>query len=147
MVLALGLAGGGALGAGCDGQAESDPCRPERPAILTVVYGGRSADVDLGTMTGEREGQLCLVNLADVVAASGLEVDLSQVVVDFEGRDGFRPTSVGCALLPGETLSHGWADKGTGTLVWDESLHLRGCYSVREARKILISSGDSRSTR
>ncbi len=122
---------------GCS-QEEPDPCRPASPVTLLVVYGDASVPVDLGELQGTREGSVCPVPLDRVVGAPGLPVDPASVVVDFEAEDGFRPSSVDCPPLEGSLLSRGGADKGTGTLVWDPSLGLRGCYSVRQTRRILL---------
>ncbi len=126
------------LASGCSPGENMDPCHPNSPATLLVVYGDASVPVDLGRLEGTREGSACPVPLDDVVAASRLPVDLGAVVVDFEAEDGFRPSSVGCAPLDGSLLSRGGADKVTGTLVWDPALGLRGCYSVQKARRILL---------
>ncbi len=133
-VLAFGL---GTFWLSCDTGGDRDPCDPAGARTMEVRRGGDTAEVDLGALPGRRQGDLCLVPLDRIVENSGLGIDMDRAVFDFEGEDGFRPSQVDCAPLDGATLSRGWADMSTGTLVWDDSLGLRGCYSVSKAAVIL----------
>ncbi len=121
---------------------EEDPCDPSRAVTMTVSYHDRSASVDLGLLGGERRGDLCLVPLDRIVETADLGIDLERTRFDFEAADGFRPSQVDCAPLDGTVLARGWADMGSGTLVWDEIMELRGCYSVTRAVTILASDAE-----
>lgn len=125
--------------AGCGGEEDWDPCAPEVAVPMTVSCSGQEHSVDLNTLAGVNDGEMCLVPLADVVEAANLGKELQELVFDFEALDGFRPSQVECLPLEGSVLESGWMDRATGTLVWDEALQLRGCYSVREVRKILAT--------
>lgn len=127
------LMGGLSVASGCGDEEKGDPCDPINAVTLTVTYEGSSQDVFLGDLTGEPDGDLCLVTLADVVsAADTLVIDLQTTAFDFEASDGFRPTSVGCPRVAGTDLSSGWVDENTGTLVWDDALGFEGCHYVRD---------------
>ncbi|MCD6499057.1 MAG: hypothetical protein J7M25_12275 [Deltaproteobacteria bacterium] len=127
-----------AVSAGCQDGTELNPCDPSRAVSVKVSHGQDSAQVDLGTLIGSRQGDYCLVPLPDVVDAAHLGMDVAGSFYDFVGQDGFQPTQVECALIDGDTLARGSVDMRTGTLVWDESLELRGCYSVTHAIGILV---------
>jgi len=124
--------------AGCQDGTELDPCDPSRAVSVKVTHGQDSGSVDLGMLSGDRQADYCLVPLSDVVGAAHLGMDVAGSFYDFVAQDGFQPTQVECALIDGDTLAHGSVDMGTGTLVWDESLGLRGCYSVIHAVEILV---------
>lgn len=135
-VLALGLVL--LLAPGCGGDDDPAPCDPSRAVSMTVSYESASEAeaVDLATLTGTEDGDLCLVPLMDVVDAVGLGFDPETSYYDFVGSDGFRPTQVECVTVDATTLELGRVDRVTGTLVWDESLGMRGCYSVTEVVEI-----------
>jgi hypothetical protein len=124
------------LAPACGGGDEPPPCDPSRAVSMAVSYGNESEAVDLGTLQGTEDGDLCLVPLMDVVDAAGLGFDPEASYYDFMASDGFRPTQVDCVTVDATTLELGWVDRVTGTLVWDESLGLRGCYSVTKAVEI-----------
>lgn len=122
---------------GCGGgDDEPVPCDPSRAVSMTVSYDTDSEVVDLGTLTGSEDGDLCLVPLLDVVNEAGLGFDPDASYYDFVSGDGFRPTQVDCVTVDATTLKLGWVDRVTGTLVWDASLGMRGCYSVTGAVEI-----------
>ena len=119
-------------------EEEQDACQLDA-VTLTVTYGAESADVDLADLDGTLDGDRCRVPLVDVVTATNLGIDLASTYVTFEATDGFRPTQVGCSELPGSTLDDGDVDRPTGAILWDEALGLRGCYSVNQARAIIVT--------
>jgi hypothetical protein len=133
----LGLSGAGLMGVGC-GTGETDPCDTGSAVTMTVVYDQQEADVHLGNLEGTLEGDVCLVSLADVVARAGIVERPAEKYYDFEATDGFRPSSKDCVMLEGTLLEQGGVDMTTGTLVWDASLGLKGCYFVKEARVIFV---------
>jgi hypothetical protein len=122
----------------CSEEEEKDACHLAA-VTMTVTYGAQSADVDLADLDGVLDGDLCRVPLVDVVTTANLGIDLASTYVTFEAADGFRPTQVGCSELPGTTLDDGDADRPTGAILWDEALGLRGCYSVNQARVIIVT--------
>jgi hypothetical protein len=123
---------------GCGGGENPEPCDPARAVSLQVSYGTDSESVDLGALSGTRDGDLCLVPLLDVVGSVSLGFDPAASYYDLVGADGFRPTQVECVTLDATTFASGWVDRVTGTLVWDAALGLRGCYSVSGAAGIAV---------
>jgi len=121
---------------GDDGD-DAPPCDPSRALSVTVTYGTDSQPVDLASLSGTEDGDLCLVPLMDVVGAAGLGFDPDASYYDFVGGDGFRPTQVECVTVDASTLEQGWVDRVTGTVVWDDALGMRGCYSVTGAVEIV----------
>lgn len=119
-----------------DSGDEPPPCDPSRAVTMTVSYESEREVVDLGTLTGTEDGDLCLVPLMDVVDAAGIGFDPDKSYYDFVGSDGFRPTQVECLTVDATVLEQSWVDRVTGTLVWDDSLGMRGCYSVTKAVEI-----------
>jgi len=122
--------------AGCGSESDPEPCDPARAVTLQISYGNGSEPVDLGTLSGTEEGDLCLVPLMDVLEEVSLGFDPSTSYYDFVAADGFRPTQVDCVTVDATILELGWVDRVTGTLVWDASLGMRGCYSVTAAVEI-----------
>jgi len=122
---------------GCGDSTEADVCDPDSARNITVNYEGDTQEIFLGNLSGEVDDDLCLVSLADIVAAADeLEIDVEETVFDFEASDGFRPTQMGpdsgCDVVEGSALSQGWIDRNTGALVWDDSLGFFGCYYVKQ---------------
>lgn len=122
---------------GCGDSEEADVCEPAGARNITVNYEGDTQEIFLGDLSGEVNDSLCLVSLADIVAAADeLEIDVEETVFDFEASDGFRPTQMGpdsgCDVVEGSALSLGWIDRNTGALVWDDSLGFFGCYYVKQ---------------
>jgi len=125
--------------AGCgSGQEVSfDPQKPEAASIIVSVDGVEATVVlaDLETVPFE---DVQAYSLWDILLAAGLDEEtLPSLCFDFEASDGFRPSSVGCECLAGETLELCYLDPAGLSLVWDASLGLRGCYWVREVAKVL----------
>jgi hypothetical protein len=70
--------------------------------------------------------------LWDILLAAGLEEDeILSMRFDFQGEDGYRPSQKGCEPLEGENLELGFLDPESMLLIWDPSLGLPGCYSVK----------------
>jgi hypothetical protein len=126
------------LGSSCSDSDEADPCDPILARSVTVEYDGQEETVELGDLAGELDGERCLVALPAVLQAADLGIVLAEVAADFRADDGFQPSSVECAPLDGATLELGHIDRRTGSLVWDPSLGLRGCYSVQKVQAILV---------
>ena len=114
---------------------------PATGVVVNVVYGGTSRPVDLGTLpTSEVNGQK-LASIVDLWTASNTPAELAKVQFDFEGDDGFRPSTKGACKTPitGAQLSKGYIDPQLRNLFWDDSLGLSGCYRVKGLAKVLAS--------
>jgi hypothetical protein len=116
-------------------EPEAQP--PEGPSLF-VLWDENETEVflnDLDKVLVEGS-EVCI--LWDVLLAAGLEeAEASSLRFDFESKDGFRPSSMGCEPLEGETLQQGYLNPETLNLIWDDALGFPGCYSVRETRKII----------
>ena len=122
---------------------EPEASPPEGPSV-TVLWGENEVEVFLDSLDKVviEERLVCL--LWDVRLEAGLEdEELLSMRFDFEGVDGFRPSSVGCDPLEGEILDRVYLDPEGMALVWDSSLGLRGCYRVAQLTRILGEAVDS----
>lgn len=116
---------------------ETEALPPEGPSV-TVAWGENEAEVFLDELDKIMIDDTPVCLLRDVLLAAGLEEeDILSMLFDFESEDGFRPSSVGCDPLEGETLEFGYLDPDSMALAWDASLGLRGCYWVTRAARIL----------
>jgi len=124
----------------CDLEQDITLEAPEdaKGSSVSVLWDDKDVEVFLDPLNKvDFEGSsVCL--LWDVLLAAGLEEqDILGMRFDFEGSDGFRPSSVGCALLEGETMEHGYLDPESLALLWDSDLNLRGCYWLRGVARFL----------
>lgn len=111
---------------------------PVVTAKVTVLYGTKSTTVDVGALpTVDYKGS-AVVRLDAVWTAAALGGELGKLEFDFEGDDGFHPSSKDkCkANIKGSQLDKGYILPATRSLFWDDSLGLPGCYSVRFVAKI-----------
>lgn len=108
---------------------------------LAVVYKGASTDVDVGALSRQDYRGSQVVSLTKVWDAAKLGADLAKVQFDFEGDDGFRPSSKDRCKTPitGAQIEKGYILPDTRTLVWDDALGLPGCYSVKLVAKVLVA--------
>lgn len=106
--------------------------------VVSLVYGSSSVDVALSALPTQDYKGAAVVPLTAVWAAGGLK-DPSALEFDFEGDDGFRPsTKSKCAAhITAAQLPKGYVLPDTRTLVWDDALGLPGCYSVHAIVKII----------
>ncbi len=119
---------------------EPEASSPESPSV-TVLWDDNEGEVFLDDLDKSQVGDTPACPLWYILRAAGLEEeDILSMLFDFEAEDGFRPTSVGCDPLEGETLELGYLDPETMALVWDSSLGLRGCYRVTLLARILGES-------
>lgn len=117
----------------------------DSPTRVSLVYGSSSADVELTTLpTQDYKGQ-GVVPLTAVWSAGGL-AEATALEFDFEGADGFHPSSKPKCAAPitSEQLTHGYILPTGRTLVWDDSLGLPGCYSAHDVVKIIGSDATGR---
>jgi hypothetical protein len=119
---------------------EPEASPPEGPS-LTVLWGGNEMEVFLDDLDRIVDQDVYL--LWDILLVAGLEEeDIFSMRFDFEGEDGFRPSSVGCDPLDGEILDRVYLDPEGMALLWDLSLGLRGCYGVTRTARILGESAE-----
>ena len=106
-------------------------------AKLEVNYLTQSVPVDLSTLSTIDYKGAQLAKLSEVWTASKIQADSTTLEYEFVGEDGFKPSDKnGCADLPGTVLDKGYIDPVTRKLIWDETLGLAGCYSVKGAAKM-----------
>lgn len=124
---------------GCGNSRQSVDPGPQ-PTVegerLEVVYESSTVSVDLAALATTTYKGMAVVLLSDVWAASELAVDHTTLEFGFEADDGFSPAGKGCADLPGVNLDSGYINPSSRNLAWDESLGLRGCYSVDSAKRM-----------
>lgn len=111
------------------------------PQIVTVTYGGTSKPIDITTLaTQDYKGEpvVALTKIWDETKITG---DLAKLEFDFEGDDGFHPTSKPrcTTLIPGAQLAQGYVLPATRSLVWDDALGLAGCYAVKGVAKVIAT--------
>ena len=123
-----------------DGASTTDATAPSPATTLTLHYDGKSALVDLATLPMRDYKGSQVVTLSDAWEKAAL-APRSAIAVDFEGDDGFRPSSRDrCKnLLSGATLDRAYVVPATRTLVWDDALGLPGCYSVKYVRDVFAT--------
>jgi hypothetical protein len=105
---------------------------------ITLVHGASTAVVDVAALPTQMLKGSPVVPLTAVWTAGGL-ADASGLQFDFEGDDGFHPSSKSkcAAFIAGATLVQGYVLPATRTLVWDDALGLPGCYSVHGVSKMI----------
>ncbi len=106
-------------------------------AYLTVSHEGQSVKVDLNGVAKTAYKDVQLVKLSDVWTASKLPASYTNLEFEFVSTDGFKPSSKeGCPDLPGTMLDKGYVNPATMDMSWDETLGLRGCYSVNDVAEM-----------
>jgi hypothetical protein len=108
------------------------------PSNVALDYKGTAATVDLNKLTQQDYKGEKVVSLSKVWEASALTGDLAKLEFDFEGDDGFRPSSKDrCKTkIAGTQLGQGYVLPDVRSLVWDDALGLPGCYAVKGVAKI-----------
>lgn len=123
--------------------AGTDSGVPSSSAAANVVveYRDRSVTVDVASLARLEYKGASVVSLGKVWESAKLEVDSSTIELDFEGDDGFRPTTRDrCkAKITGAQMEKGYVLPETRTLLWDEALGLPGCYGVKGVAKVLVT--------
>ena len=123
--------------AGCSEDQAVDPGTNTGDAkSVDVVHGADSVKVSLGTLSTLQYKEVDVVRLGDVWTAAFPSTDPNGLAFSFVSASGFRPSDKDCADMPGPLLGNGYIEPVSGNLVWDESLGLRGCYSVRETARM-----------
>lgn len=131
------------VGCGNDTQAISQgtpaPSSSTAAVNVVVVHGSDTATVDVAALPAQTYKDTSVVPLTTVWAQGKLAGDLTKLSFDFEGDDGFHPSSKDkCKKnLTGEQLGKGYIVPKTRALVWDDALGLPGCYNVHDVAKII----------
>lgn len=136
-----GNASGGTTGVGGSndaGGASGSSTAPIGPQ-LALSYGSATATIDLGKLPTQTYKDEAVVPLSAIWEAGKLGKSASELVFDFEGDDGFRPTTKPKCPDPvaGADLDKGYLLPATRTLVWDDSLGFAGCYGVKALKTII----------
>jgi hypothetical protein len=118
---------------------------PEGPSVR-VVWEQNEPDgvpVFLHTLDKVVVEEGAVWRLWDIVLGAGLEEEeILAMRFDFEGSDGFRPSSKpACPPRQGEDLALMYLDPEELDILWDDSLGLSNCYQVKELAKILGERG------
>jgi hypothetical protein len=129
--------------AGCDQQVdEGDDKLTEGNQSVAVVYYDSAETVHFDNLeTLYMFNDSPVVRLTDVVLGSGLLISLDGLWFDFVGTDGYSPMdNQGCdeAFTPtsAELLEGGYLERGTRTIMWDESLEVPSCVAVKDVETI-----------
>lgn len=136
---------GGASGqsdAGTGGQATAGVAGAVGTGVVVKVeYSGSVVPVDLGVLSTADYKGLSLAKMSDVWVASGFSADLAKVQLDFEGDDGFHPSSKpSCqTAITGTMLEQGYIDPVLRNLLWDDALGLPGCFKVKGLARLIAS--------
>lgn len=133
----------GSVGCGNDTQAISQgtpaPSASVAAVNVVLVHGSDTATVDVAALPSQTYKDTSVVPLATVWAQGKLAGDVTKLAFDFEGDDGFRPSSKDkCKKnVTGDQLGKGYIVPKTRTLVWDDALGLPGCYNVHDVAKMI----------
>lgn len=110
------------------------------PITVRLTLGGQEKDVAIGALPRQDYKGTSVVTLG-AVWDSGALGDRAGLDFDFEGDDGFRPSSKDrCKTkVRGAELDKGYLVPETRTIVWDDALGKPGCYAVRFVAKIMAT--------
>jgi hypothetical protein len=121
-------------------------------ASIEVVHGDNTVTVDLAQLEAVTfdDGE-SYARLADIVNQAQLAVPPEDLEFDFEGADGYRPSSRStCAEHIPATwtmLEGGYVHRTNQNMAWDEQLEMPGCARVKQLVRIhAITSGTMRHT-
>jgi hypothetical protein len=110
---------------------------------LVVTYGGKSYTVELSKLTTVTIDATSYDKLSDVVASSLPSASLSSLLADFEGIDGFKPSSksncVSIIPIAATNLALGYVQPQSLLMRWDDSLGYPGCLAVKGLAKIILT--------
>lgn len=145
---------GGGNGGGNDGAAPAvedagedaavaEDAGPVAPKAVAVKIDDKSVDVTLAKLAKSKINGKSVVLISTIIDKSKISADLTTMLMDFEGSDGFRPSTKSfCAdALP---ISAANADKvgvdlaNDNTLVWDSSLDMAKCANVKYLAAIYL---------
>ncbi len=126
---------------GDGGATDGSASTASGPQIVTVTYAGSAKPVDVTTLATQDYKGEPVVALSKIWEAAKLTGELTKLEFDFEGDDGFHPTSrPRCtALVPGAQIAQGYVLPATRSLVWDDALGLAGCYAVKGVAKVIAT--------
>lgn len=119
---------------------DPDAAPDANPATtVTLVYGATTTKVDVSSLPTITYKGSPVVALSSIWAAGKLHDDVATLSFDFEGDDGFHPSNkASCSTnITGAQLAKGYMLPATRSLVWDDTLGLPGCYSVKAVAKLI----------
>lgn len=134
-----GGAGGAGTSAASTTSAGGASGMPASGVTVLLVHGSDGVTVDLGTFPTQEQKGVPVIPLADVWQRGGFGTDPARVTFDFEGTDGFHPSSKAACkdLLTSAQLAQGYITPDTRTLLWSDALGFSGCYYVKQVAKII----------
>ena len=128
---------------GCDQKVdEGDDKLTEGNQSVDVVYYDSTETVLFDNLeTVYMFNDAPVVNLNDVVLGSGLVISTDGLWVNFLGTDGYSPLgNSGCVTeyvpTSADVLDQGYLERGTRRLLWEESLEMPECVSVKDVETI-----------
>lgn len=115
----------------------------QNSGVIEVTDGDASESVPLADLSTEEIDGIEVVLISAILKASELDIDLNEVLIDFEGSDGYRPsTKDSCKdFLPtsGEHMTKvGVNLDDENTLVWDSDLDIPKCAAVKDVAIVHI---------
>jgi len=131
---------------GCDQKVdEGDDKLTEGNQSVDVVYYDSTETVlfdNLETLYMFNDAPV--VNLTDVVLGSGLVISADGLWVNFVGTDGYSPLgNPNCVTdyvpTSADFLDQGYLERGTRRLLWEESLEMPQCVSVKDVEIIYVA--------
>ena len=131
---------------GCDQKVdEGDDKLTEGNQSVDVVYYDSTETVLFDNLeTVYMFNDAPVVNLNDVVLGSGLVISTDGLWVNFLGTDGYSPLgNSGCVTeyvpTSADVLDQGYLERGTRRLLWEESLEMPECVSVKDVETIYVA--------
>jgi hypothetical protein len=140
LALQLGCSACGGSGQSLTQAAPTPTDEAAAPVTIKLTLGGQEKSVALSTLPRQDYKGTSVVTLG-AVWGSGALGDRASLDFDFEGDDGFRPSTKDRCKTPvhGAELDKGYLVPETRTIVWDDALGKPGCYAVRFVAKILAT--------
>lgn len=132
--------------AGCDQKVdEGDDKLTEGNQTVDVVYYDSTETVQFDNLeTLYMFNDSPVVNLTDVVLGSGLVLSTDGLWFNFLGTDGYSPLGNDTCIndfvpTSAEVIDSGYIERGTRRLLWDESLEVPNCLSVKDVEVIYVA--------
>ncbi len=142
LLLQLGCSACGGGGQTLSQTAPTPTDEAAAPITIKLTLGGQEKNVALGALPRQDYKGTSVVTLGAVWDSAALG-DRASLDFDFEGDDGFRPSTKDRCKTPthGPELDKGYVVPETRTIVWDDALGKPGCYAVRFVSKVIATPG------
>lgn len=101
----------------------------QAPEPIEVVYGNQSVSVPVAPAQGSADSYIGLEAIWDT---ADLGVPLESLSFELEAADGYRPSYVGCADVPGADLPRGMVSRYSLDVSWAAELGYDRCYELHE---------------